>query len=128
MSLLRENEDKTISRRLVGDYFKQMGELGEFVFESRVADHPRVLKFRNGKQVLYAIWAVEKMDLKKGQRPRFTETTGSYTLSLPGVRSITVKNLADGAGAMHSQQVSLTNESYTVNYSAKPVFVIYTEN
>ncbi len=127
MSLLRENEDKTISRRLVGDYFKQMGELGDFVFESRVSNNPRVLKFRNGKQVMYAIWAVEKMDLQKGERPKFTETTGTYTLSLPGISSVVVKNLADGAGAMRTQKLSVTNGRHTLNYSAKPVFIVYTE-
>ncbi len=127
MSLLRENEDKTVSRRLVGDYFKQMGELGDFVFESRVSNNPRVLKFRNGKQVMYAIWAVEKMDLKKGERPKFTETTGTYTLSLPGIRSVVVKSLADGAGAMRTQKLSLPNGRHTLHYAAKPVFIIYKE-
>lgn len=127
MSLLRENEDKTISRRLVGDYFKQMGELGDYVFDSRISDSPRVLKFRNGKNVVYAIWAVEKMTKNKGSKPVFSEVTGTYNLSLPGVGTVTVKRLTEGAGRMQAETVPVTGGRMAVNYAAKPLFVLVTE-
>lgn len=127
MSLLKENNDKTITRRLVGDYFRQMAELGDYVFESRLSGEPRVLKFRDGKKIMLAIWAVEKMDIKKGERPVFTETKGVHRLTLPGSSSISLKELVPG-DAMSSKPLTPKNGTVTINYSAKPVFVCYTEN
>jgi hypothetical protein len=126
MSLLRENEDKTISRRLVGDYFKQVGELGDYVFESRVSETPRVLKFRKGKEVMYAIWSFEQMKKEKNSRPEFTESTGTYELSLPGVTTATKKEFQDGKGMMRSETINV-NGKLSVSYSAKPLFILATQ-
>jgi hypothetical protein len=126
MSLLRENEDKTISRRLVGDYFKQVGELGDYVFDSRVSESPRVLKYKKGKDVMYAIWGVEQMKKEKNSRPEFTETTGTYELSLPGISAVTKKEFQDGSGLMRSEKLNV-NGKLSINYSAKPLFIVTNE-
>jgi hypothetical protein len=126
MSLLRENEDKTISRRLVGDYFKQVGEMGDYVFDSRVSESPRVLKYKKGKDVMYAIWGVEQMKKEKESRPVFTETTGTYELSLPGISSVIKKEFQDGSGVMRSEKLNV-NGKLNINYSAKPLFIVATE-
>ena len=126
MALLRQSEDGTIKRTLVGDYFKQMGALGDFVFESRLSEAPRVLKFRKGKEVMYAIWGVEKMKKEKNSRPVFTENTGTYSLALPGITSVEVRQLVDGAPALSSQ--SLAGKGvFPIRYGAKPVFVLARE-
>lgn len=124
MSLLRENEDQTISRRLVGDYFKQISELGDFVFESRISNTPRILKFKDGKKTMYAIWGVEKMTTEKGKRPAFTETTGTCNLVVGSKQQVVLKTFAAGADALQTQILKPVNGKLSVAYSAQPVFVL----
>jgi hypothetical protein len=88
-----------------------------------VSEAPRVLKFRKGNDVMYAIWGVEQMEKQKNSRPVFTETTGTYELSLPGISTVTKKEFEDGKGTMRNEKISV-NGKLTVKYSAKPVFIL----
>lgn len=129
MALLRQNDlpgHITYTRTLVGDYFKQIGEMGDYVFESRVSESPRVLKFRNGKKIMYAVWAVEDMKMPEGKKPVFTEISGNYLLRLPPNTTIKLRRFVDGSGQMSSQEIK-TKGSYTVPFGSKPVFVTYDE-
>jgi hypothetical protein len=75
---------------------------------------------------MYAIWGVEQMKKEKESRPVFTETTGTYELSLPGISSVIKKEFQDGSGVMRSEKLNV-NGKLNINYSAKPLFIVATE-
>lgn len=121
MALLRQIDDsgKIIRRTLVGDYFRQLSQFGDYVFTEAVRnDSLKVLKFRNGAKEMYAIWAVEniKMD-PQANRPIYTERKGSYHLKIKGTL---YRFKDDSSGTMSREKFN----SGDINYNAKPVLIV----
>lgn len=121
MALLRQFDDKAkiVKRTLVGDYFKQLSQFGDYVFSEAIRnDSLRVLKFTNGTNEMYAIWAVEKIAInKKTNRPVYTERKGTYSLNIKGT---IYRFKDDGSGTMNAEKFNRGK----VSYSAKPVIII----
>jgi hypothetical protein len=119
MALLRQlNNQNDVIRLLVGDFFKQMNEFGNFKFVQRINSSPTVLQFSGGTQMMYVIWDVEDMDVPGNNvRPVFTERTGTYNLPVSGTMKIFSENLSGST-------ISIPFTGGSINYSAKPVFVI----
>ena len=121
MALLRQMDDsaKVIKRTLVGDYFKQLSAFGDYIFtESIRGDSLRVLKFKQGTKVMYAIWAVESVTINpQSNRPEFVERKGSYILNVKG-KLYSFKD--DGSGLMHEENFN----GGAVNFTAKPIFIL----
>lgn len=107
-----------IHRTLTGDYFRQLSLLLSegWVFDSRVASSPIVLKFRKGASQLFVIWNQEAMTVTN--RPVFTEITSTYTLPYAGI----IKRLVDDSSGVMSNDKYLAGTPITIN--AKPVFVV----
>jgi hypothetical protein len=125
MSLLKNNKDGAISRRIVGNYFRQFSEFGDYVFDKTIkSDSLRVQCFKNKNSYLYAIWSVEKMKTYKERRPEFTNRTGIYNLQLPLNSSIQIKRFQDNAIVMSSEDVLVKANSYSVKYDLNPVFIV----
>ena len=127
MDMVRFNDDGTITRRVIGDYFKQIGEFGDYTFDSRVnAESPRVLKFKHNSNEIYIIWAVETPLNQANwgtQKPQFSENVGIYNLSLPTGTVVRLRQFVQGASVMSTTQSTVSGGVYPVNYSAKPVIV-----
>jgi hypothetical protein len=127
MDMVRFNDDGTTTRRTIGDYFVQIQEFGDYIFDSRINNEsPRVLKFVNGTKSIYIIWAVET-PLNQAQwgtqKPQFSENVGTYNLALPTGTVVKLRRFVDGATVMSSVQSTVSNNIYQVPYSAKPVIV-----
>jgi hypothetical protein len=124
MALLRQIDDsaKVIRRTLVGDYFKQISQFGDYIFNEAIRnDSLRVLKFKNGAKEMYAIWAVEKVTIDpKTNRPVYTERKGTYNLNVKGTLC---RFKDDGSGIMDMKVF----KGGIINYSAKPQIVLVTE-
>lgn len=121
MALLRQIDDssKIIKRTLVGDYFKQLSQFGDYVFDRTIRnDSVRVLRFTNGDKDLYAIWAVENVTIsKETNRPVFIERKGDYNLNVKGKM---YQFNDDGSGVMSAEEFN----GGKISYSAKPVFIV----
>lgn len=121
MALLRQFDDsaKIIKRTLVGDYFKQLSQFGDYVFSEAIRnDSLRVLKFKNGTKEMYAIWAVEKITINsKTSRPVYVERKGIYNLNLRG-KMYNFKD--DGSGSLDLKEF----KGGPVSYSAKPLLIL----
>lgn len=121
MALLRQMDDsaKIIKRTLVGDYFKQFSQFGNYVFSAAIkSDSLRVLRFTDGLKDMYAIWAVEKVAIdSKTNRPIYQERQGSFELNLKG-KLYRFKD--DGSGAMSVEDFA----GGKIGYNAKPVFIV----
>jgi len=125
MSLLKENSNGTISRRVVGNYFRQLSDFGDYVFDSTLrSDSIQVLRFKKDDHWLYAIWGVEKMTTRKDQRPAFTNRTGIYNLQLPPRSRIHLKRFQDNDIEMLSANHVTKGKTYPVKYDLKPVFIV----
>lgn len=124
MALLRQMDDsaKIIKRTLVGDYFKQFSQFGNYVFSNAIRnDSVRVLRFTNGSKEMYAIWAVEKVTIdSKTNRPVYVERQGFFELSKKG-KLYRFKD--DGSGEMSIE--NFTGDK--VAYNAKPVLIVSDE-
>jgi hypothetical protein len=121
MALLRQIDDdaKIIKRTLVGDYFKQLSQFGDYVFSEAIRnDSIWVLKFTDAVREMYAIWGVEKIEIdKKTNIPVYIERKGSYKLNVKG----TLYSFNDdGSGEMTQKEYSAT----VIEYSAKPVLMV----
>lgn len=117
-------------RVMTGDYMKQAASVlfnAGYTFHSRVSgstdsyiNAPHVLKFTNGTNDLYAIWQHETMDVDLntyGDRPQFTERTGTYNLNVTG----TIRRFVDDiSGTMTTENFNGGN----IAYNSKPVFVV----
>jgi hypothetical protein len=126
MALLRENEDGTISRRLVGNYFRQISEFGDYYFDSRInQEGPRVIKFKkDASNSFVAIWAVEGMTIPANSRPVFTQTSGTYNLALTPNATVKIRRFVDEGDNMSTQVVTVpSNGILAVSYDLKPVFI-----
>ena len=125
MSLLKENPDGTISRRIVGNYFRQFSEFGEYVFDTALRnDSLHVLRFKNNHNDLYAIWSVEKITGAKEQRPAFINRTGIYHLQLPSGTLIHVKRFQDNNSETLNHDDVVKGNRYPVKFDLKPVFIV----
>jgi hypothetical protein len=121
MALLRQIDDsaKIIKRTLVGDYFKQLSQFGDYIFTETIrGDSLRVLKFKQGTKEMYAIWSVENVTINsQSNRPEFVERKGSYILNVKG-KLYSFKD--DGSGVMQEQNFN----GGAVNFNAKPIFIV----
>jgi hypothetical protein len=127
MALLRQEDDaaKIIRRTLVGDYFKQLNEFGDYVFDGAVkSDTLNILRFRKDSSIIYAIWAVESVMTPQDQRPIITERTGRYNLELPLNAIVKIRSFSDdGSGVMQSRYDMAAGTSLPVHYSARPQII-----
>jgi hypothetical protein len=118
-------------RVLTGDYVRQISDVlfgAGYVFDSRLSGNidkpvaePNVVKFKktDGPD-LYVIWQHESMQVNTdigGDRPKFTERIGTYTLNVKGKLR---KFVDDGSGVMTSSDFA----GGIVQFSSKPVIVI----
>lgn len=126
MSLLRDSSG-TITRRVVGNYFRQLSEFKDYVFDARLNDNPSVLRFKKDTSYLYAIWAVEGMSIPPGSRPVFTNTTGTYNLNLPTGTTVVLRQFQDNGDVMSNTPATTSGTYYPVAYDLKPVFVQVTD-
>jgi hypothetical protein len=125
MSLLKYNNDGTIKRRVVGNYFRQLSDFGDYVFDTAVRnDSIHVLRFKNGSNYFYAIWSVERIRIKQGTRPVFTNRTGIYNLSLPPGSHIWLRKFQDNTIEMSDVDYAVKGNNFPVPYDLKPVFVV----
>jgi len=120
MALLRQIDDsaKVIKRTLVGDYFKQLSQFGEYIFTETIrSDSLRILKFKKASKEMYAIWAVEKVKISpQTNRPVYVERKGSYSLNVKG-KLYTFKD--DGTGTLSTQDFN----GGMIYYDANPKFI-----
>lgn len=127
MALLRQEDDgaQTIRRTLVGDYFKQLSEYGNYVFEGAIkSDSINVLRFRKDSSYIYAVWGVEGVVTPQDARPVLTERTGIYNLPVPLNAIVKVRSFVDdGSGIMQSYLDVAPGTSLPINYSAKPQII-----
>lgn len=122
MALLRQNDFKpdSISRNIVGDYFKQLSEFGNYTYDTTLrSDSIRILRLTNGANYLYALWTTERYTIDASNRPVFTEQTYNYNFQLTGTK----RQLVDGADSMSSQNFNRGN----VIVNSKPVFFVHTK-
>jgi len=127
MALLRQMDDQAtiIKRTLVGDYYKQLSEFGDYVFDDAIrSDSLNILRFKKDTSTMYAIWAVEQVETPENSRPIFTERTGSYDLPVPMNAIVRIKNFRDdGSGVMDSRLDVAAGNTYRISYSAKPQII-----
>jgi hypothetical protein len=127
MALLRQENDAAtiIKRTLVGDYFKQLSEFGDYVFDEAIrSDSINVLRFKKDTNSIYAVWAVENVAVPTDQRPVITERTGIYNLQLPLNAIVRIRNFVDdGSGIMQSTYDMAAGNDLAIHYSAKPQIV-----
>lgn len=121
MALLRQMDDKAkiIKRTLVGDYFKQLSQFGDYVFSNAIRnDFVRVLKFKNGSKEMYAVWSVEKVTIsEETKRPVYVERKGIFNLNVKGKL---YHFSDDGSGLMQIEDF----KGGAIPYSAKPVIIV----
>jgi len=127
MALLRQEDDAAtkIKRTLVGDYFKQVSEFGDYVFDKAIrTDSLNVLVFKKDTNSVYAIWAVENVQTPADQRPIITERTGRYDLQLPINAIVKIRTFTDdGSGVMQTRYDMAAGTDLMVDYSAKPQLI-----
>jgi hypothetical protein len=122
MDLIRPShyaQPATYTRRIVGDYFRQIGEVLRmgFVFDSVVSTGPYVFKFTKSDATLYVLWTLETITWPtSGGRATFTEVVKTYTLNVKG----TLYRFVDGADAMSQEAFN----GGTVTVDAKPIMII----
>jgi hypothetical protein len=120
MALLRKGdfEQSDVKRTLVGDYFRELSEFGNYVFSERINDH--VIKLKDGDKELYALWTVENVEFPdKSKRPSFTENKSSYTFNVPNGYRLVVNQFAKDK--IVKQNIS--SNRYTINFGSAPVLV-----
>lgn len=128
MALLRQGDfDLSVTRTLVGDYFKQFSDLyGDYVFDDALRnDSVWVLKFRKDTNSMYVIWGVENITTAQYSRPAINyERTGTYYLPVPLNAIVRIRNFNDnGSGVMQSQLDMAAGTEMPVYYSAKPQII-----
>jgi hypothetical protein len=122
MDLIRPNhyaQPAVYTRRIVGDYFRQIGDILRqgFVFDSVVSTAPYVFKFKKADANLYAIWNLETVAWPAdGGRATITETVTQYTLNVKGQ----LKRFVEGSDTMSTESFN----GGVLSVDAKPVFVI----
>lgn len=107
------------TRRIVGDYFRQIGDIFRmgFVFDSVVSTSPYVFKFKKSDANLYVIWNLETITWPEGGgRATITENVTQYILNVKGQ----LLRFVDGGDTMSSEVFN--GGSITVD--AKPIMVI----
>lgn len=127
MALLRQMDDNAtiIKRTLVGDYYKQLSEYGDYIFDGTIkSDSVNVLRFKKDTSIIYAIWAVENVTIPQNSRPIFAERTGIYNLSVPMNAVLKIRDFVDdGSGVMQSKYDVAVGTNFPVSYSAKPQII-----
>jgi hypothetical protein len=119
MALLRQYDDAVtiIKRTLVGDCFKQLNQVGEYVFDAAIRDDSlQVLRFKNGSNYLYTMWAVETYTIVNN-RPVYTERKLTYPITNSGLRYDLNE---DSSGVMKQQPFYGGN----IELTSKPVFIV----
>lgn len=108
---LIENDN---TRRPFGDYIVQINaQFGNYLFSRSIAETASgyVLRGEAGGKVAYALWM-----------PTANGSTGTYTLTLPGVTSITVYKPVVGASVMSEQTIAISG-SYKATLTETPSFI-----
>jgi hypothetical protein len=120
-SLLVQEPNGYIHRRLIGDVFKQLHQVGDFVYDRTLIDNDTVKMyvFKNGTQELYTGWTVEKIGTKydRGVRTVLTERFYDYNLNVSGTRL----DINEDSSGVFKQS---TFSAGTVKLSSKPFFVL----
>lgn len=127
MALLRQEDDaaQIIKRTLVGDYFKQLSEFGDYVFDEAIrTDSINVLRFKKDTSYMYAVWGVENVVTPQDSRPIITERTGLYNLQMPLNAIVKIRSFNDdGSGIMHTRYDMAAGTTLPIQYSAKPQLI-----
>jgi hypothetical protein len=120
-SLLVQQKNGHIQRRLIGDVFKQLHQVGDFVYDRTIIDNDTVKMyvFKNGTQELYTGWTVEQIGTTydRGNRTKFTERFYNYNLNVSGTR---LDINEDSSGVFKQSAFTAGN----VKLSSKPFFVL----
>jgi endoglucanase len=130
MSLLSA-KDPFYARRVVGDYFAQMKQFGDYFPDSLLSTEPYVARFKKEDgSLLYAVWGVEKlkpaMITKQGRQVNsfhFEEGNGKYLIDPGGIKRIVVKRFVPGTLQMKETALDLKNGIYEVDYGMTPVMI-----
>lgn len=127
MSLLRDDGSNIFSRRLVGNYFAQLSEFGDYVYDSTLrSDSLRVYRFKKDTSYLYYVCAVESWTNAANAgsvKATFTNRTGTYNLPLTTGSNIVIRNLQNTGTSMNSVNTTVSGSSYPVAYGLVPVFI-----
>jgi hypothetical protein len=119
-SLLVQYPDGKIVRRLIGDVYKQLHQVGDFVYDRTIIDNDtvKVYVFKYGAQELWMGWTVEKIETiwDRGVRAKFTERFYNYTF--PSGTRYDINE--DSSGVFKSQPFY----GGTVTLSSKPFFIL----
>lgn len=132
-----QNNPPIYPRKAVSDYRMQLAPYKEYVYDSTLNTDPYVMKFTNpfSGKVMYAIWAVEdtfpttatKWILNVGYTSTpttgFTEVTGNYNLSLPGVTSINIRNFRTGGNELTLSTFAVSGGAHNIPYGMFPTIV-----
>ena len=129
MSLLSA-KDPYYPRRVVGDYFAQMKQFGDYVPDSLLSTSPFVARFkRDDGSLLYAVWGVENLSpavITKGGRQlnsfHFAEGTGRYVLTT-AAGTVIIKHFVPGGDTMKEEAVRVKDGKYAIDYGMTPVMI-----
>lgn len=125
------------SRTPMGDYLMQLKTYGAYQFDATISTNPYVIRLKHPttNKLVYIIWQVEssfpttanKWVLNVGysnvSTVGFTENTGFYNLSLPGVTSINIRHFKTGASDLTLQTVTVSGGAHNVPYGMFPTIV-----
>jgi hypothetical protein len=123
MALLRQHNFKpdSVSRTVVGDYFKQLSEFGNYTYDTTFrGDSVHMVRFTNGANYLYALWTTESFVIDASNHPVFTERSYTYNLQITGNK----RQLVDGLDSMSSQNFDRGN----IVLKSKPIFIVHTKS
>jgi hypothetical protein len=126
MALLRYVNDTTFVRTVVGDYFKQWSEFGDYTVDSAVPTGiPNVYCYKliNGTNTVMALWSEEATAIVSNLTS-FTERTGTFALPVPSNANLIIRTFVEnGSGVMASQNAVASGTTYNISYSSKLKFI-----
>lgn len=122
-SLFIKDDNDNITRRLSGDVFKQIGQFGDFVFDSTIVedDTKRVYRFKNGTQKMFTGWTVEKVELVTVPNGAWTTNRAKFT-EVKANHSFPAGNRYDIQLGDTMSRISFPGGN--IELSSKPVFIV----
>lgn len=113
MALLRDNENGSYSRRLIGDYWKQLSEFGSYVNTGgTLQGQLRTETYKSGTDEIKAVWTIENFS-----NGVFSENIISYSVPAGTV----IRRFVDGGSAMSVQTLTATTN---LSVGSSPIFII----
>lgn len=121
MSLLKSNEDGTIVRRAICDYFKQLGPFLDYSYSDALIDNDslQVLKFAQaGNRDIYPAWTIENTGIGADGRTEWKERKINY--KFPFSKGTLLRFNNDSSGVMISQPYN----GETITLTSSPIILI----